>query len=174
MYPTEYGLANKTTHPRSVYSYQWNAQVDYRIANDLALSVGYVGVRGLNLSGGTALNLAPALRKLPTGENDYSIALGVPVPRVFNPLVGSNSDFFDGLGQSNYHAGTITLTKRFSRHYSFTTNYTWSKAIDNSGSQNLADLPEDNYRRDLERARSKQDVPHRFVGSFVAAPESRG
>lgn len=161
-------LATHRTHPRSLYSYQWNVLVDYRIANDLALSVGYVGVRGLNLSGGSALNIAPALRKLPTGENDYSIAPGVLVPRVFNPLVAANSDFFDGLGQSNYHAGTITLTERFSRHYSFTTNYTWSKAIDNSGSQNLADLPEDNYRRDLERARSKQHVPHRFVGSFIA------
>ena len=29
-------------------------------------------------------------------------------------------------------------------------------------------LLEDNYRRELERARSKQDVPHRFVSSFTA------
>jgi hypothetical protein len=47
-------------------------------------------------------------------------------------------------------------------------NYTWSKALDNSGSLAIADLPEDNYRRDLERSRSKQHVPHRFTGSFIA------
>jgi hypothetical protein len=166
-------LATLRTNPRGVYSYQWNTQIECRIINDLALTLGYAGVRGLNLSSSLALNVAPAASKLPTGESDYAVAPGVPVPRVFNPLVAPLSLFFDAAGQSVYHAGTVTLTKRFSRHHSFTANYTWSKAIDNSGSLAIADLPENPYRRDLERALSKQHVPHRFVGSFTAEGPER-
>jgi len=166
-------LATARTNSRGVYTYQWNAQAEYRLASDWALSLGYLGVRGLNLSSAAALNVAPAALKLPTGESDYAVAPGVPVPRVFNPLVAPLSLFFDQVGQSNYQSGTLTLTKRFSRHYSFNVNYTWSKAIDNSGSLAIADLPEDPYRRDLERALSKQHVPHRFTGSLTAEAPDR-
>jgi hypothetical protein len=105
---------------------------------------------------------------LPNGKNDYAIAPGVPVPRVINPAVSPLALFSDNIGQSNYHAGTMTLMKRFSRHYAFSVNYTWSKTIDNSGSVSIADFPEDPYQRNRERALSKQHVPHRFVGSFSA------
>jgi hypothetical protein len=106
--------------------------------------------------------------KLPDGENDYAIAPGVPVPRVINPLVSPLALFSDNVGQSNYHAGTLTLNKRFNRHYSLMANYTWSKSIDNTGSIAIPDMSEDVYRRDLERALSKQHVPHGFVASLTA------
>src|SRR5262249_41458811 len=127
-------LATPRSNPRGVYAYQWSAQAEYRLTNDLAISLGYLGVRGLNLSSATALNVAPAAQRLPTGENDYAIAPGVPAPRLFNPRLAPLSLFFDQIGQSNYQAGTVTLTKRFSRNYSLNANYTWSKSIDNSGS----------------------------------------
>jgi hypothetical protein len=92
----------------------------------------------------------------------------MPVTRLFNPLVAPLSLFFDQIGQSNYQSGTVTVTKRFNRNYAFNVNYTWSKAIDNSGSLAISDFPEDNYRRDLERGLSKQHVPHRLTGSFIA------
>ena len=63
------------------------------------------------------------------GQNDYAIAPGVPVPRVLNPLVSPLALFIDTVGQSTYHAGTVTLNKRFSRHYALTANYTWSKTL---------------------------------------------
>jgi hypothetical protein len=141
--------------------------VDYALARDLSLSIGYLGVRGLNLSSGAALNVAPAQLQLANGKSDYAVAPGVPVTRVVDPTFSPLTLFFDDVGQSVYHAGTVTLTKRFSRLYAFTANYTWSKAIDNSGSTAIADNPEDPYRRDLERALSKQHVPHRFVANFM-------
>ena len=134
----------------------------------MALSIGYVGVRGLALISAFGGNVAAARFTLPNGKNDYAIAPTVPVARAINPLVAPLSLFFDDTSQSTYHGGTVTLSKRFSHNYSFTTNYTWSKAIDNSGSPSLNGYPEDPYRRDLERARSKQDVAHRFVTSFTA------
>jgi hypothetical protein len=112
--------------------------------------------------------VAPATFKLPNGKNDYSIAPGVPVPRVFNQRVSPLALFFNQDGQSIYHGGTASLIKRFSQSYSFTINYTWSKVIDNVGNGTLSDAPEDPYRRDLERTRSKQDVPHRLVATLTA------
>src|SRR5262249_6137419 len=39
-------LATPRANPRGVYTYQWNAQAEYRLTNDLALSLGHLGVRG--------------------------------------------------------------------------------------------------------------------------------
>ncbi len=164
----EFFLATHKTDPRGLYSYQWSTQLDYSTSPDLVLSIGYVGVRGLNLTSSTALNVAPAYLKLANGKNNYAVAPGVPVTRVINSAVSPMALFADNVGQSNYHAGTVTLIRRFSGHYAFSANYTWSKTIDNSGSAAIPDFPEDPYRRDLERAPSKQNVPHRFTGSFAA------
>jgi hypothetical protein len=161
-------LSTNKTNSRGVYSYQWSAQLDCSLSPNLVLTMGYSGVRGLNLQSSVALNVAPAVLKLANGKSDYAIAPGVPVARVVNPAVSPMALFSDNVGQSNYHAGTLTIVKRFSRHYAFSANYTWSKAIDNSGSVAIVDFPEDPYRRDLERSLSKQHVPHRFVGSFTA------
>ena len=163
-------LTTNRKNPRALYTYQWNAQVDFRLTKEMVLSISYIGVHGLNGFMAYLLNVAPAAFKLSNGKNDYSIAPGVPfpLPRLLNQSVSALSLFFNGDGQSTYHGGTVTLTKRFSQLYSFTANYTWSKAIDNVGNGTHTDAPEDPYRRDLERTRSKQDVPHRFVASFTA------
>ena len=161
-------LTTNRKNPRALYSYEWNAQVDFSLNKDMVLSISYVGVRGLNGQMSYLLNVAPAALKLPSGKNDYAIAPGVPAPRVLNQRVSALALFFNQDGQSIYHGGTLTLTKRFSQLYSFTANYTWSKAIDNVGNGTISDAPEDPYRRDLERSRSKQDVRHRLVASFIA------
>ena len=166
-------LTTNRKNPRALYSYQWNAQVDFSLTKEMVLSIGYVGVRGLNGFMAYLLNVAPAAFKLPNGKSDYSIAPGVQSPRLLNQRVSALSLFFNQDGQSIYHGGTVILTKRFSHLYSFTANYTWSKAIDNVGNGNLSDAPEDPYRRDLERTRSKQDVPHRLVASFTAEGPER-
>jgi hypothetical protein len=155
-------------NPRGIYTYQWNTQVDLSLTKDVALSLSYLGVHGLNVYNVYLLNVAPAIFKLPNGENDYAIAPGVPAPRVFNRSVSPLALFSNQDGQSIYHGGTVTVSKRFTHLYSLAANYTWSKAIDNTGNQTLSDAPEDPYRRDLERARSKQDVSQRFVASFTA------
>jgi hypothetical protein len=155
-------------NPHGPYTYQWNAQVDCSLTKDMVLSLSYVGVHGLNVYNSYLLNVAPPLFKLPNGKNDYAIAPGVPATRVFNREVSPTAVFFNLDGQSIYHGGTAALTKRFSHFYSITANYTRSKVIDNTGNGTLSDDPEDPYHRDLERARSKQDVAHRFVASFTA------
>ena len=88
--------------------------------------------------------------------------------RTLNPLVSPLSFFYDVTAQSSYNAATLTLIRRFHQHFSFTANYTWSHTIDDGGDPSLNGTPEDAYRRYLEKADSKQDVPQRFVSLFTA------
>ena len=100
------------------------------------------------------------------------------------PAAGQTTDFFNPLrlqdnnyestANSFYHAGTIQLTKRFSRNYAINTNYTFSKTIDevtdfNSdfSAQNMIDLRAD-------RALSAFDQRHRFVFSGVFSSPLKG
>jgi hypothetical protein len=52
-----------------------------------------------------------------------------------NPLILGQPKFetltnYCACGGAIYHAGTVSLTRRFADHLQFQTNYTWSKAID--------------------------------------------
>ncbi|HEV2690796.1 MAG TPA: hypothetical protein VGV35_19705 [Bryobacteraceae bacterium] len=94
--------------------------------------------------------------------------------RTLNPLVSPLSFFYDATAQSTYHAGTVSLLKRFSRFYSVTANYTWSHTIDDGGDPSLNGTPEDPYRRLLEKANSKQDIPQRFVATFATDAPDHG
>ncbi len=156
------------------YSYQWNAQMDARLARDLTLSISYLGVRGLELPSAYGGNVAPTNLTLPDGRADYAVASGSTVARTLDPLVSPLSLFFDASGQSTYESGTATLVKRFSGHYSLNANYAWSHTIDDSADPSLNGYPQDPYRRYLERANSKQDVPQRFVTTFLAEGPARG
>ncbi len=79
-------------------------------------------------------------------------------------------DFYvnDDIGFSIHHGGTFEIEKRFAHGFSFHGSYTFSKTINNSESvANLADLPE-GPDISLERAVSRQSVPHRFTLAFVS------
>jgi hypothetical protein len=68
------------------------------------------------------------------------------------------------IGNSNYHALQVTVTKRFSEGLQFLGAYTWSKSIDDSSSFESLLHP---YDRRLSRALSLFDARHRFVFSYV-------
>jgi len=178
--PTNFGAAQqfistiKRYNHGGPYSYQWNAQVDMRLARDMTLSANYLGLRGLELPSGIGGNVAPTNLTLPNGEANYVISPSVPVTRTIDPLINPLSFFFDATAQSTYQSGTLSLAKRFSGHYSLTANYTLSKTIDDSGDPSLNGFPQDPYRRYLERANSKQDVPQRFVATAIAEGPARG
>jgi trimeric autotransporter adhesin len=79
------------------------------------------------------------------------------------------------LGTSDYHAGTVRLSRRLSNGLQFDTHYTWSKSIDNASSEAMnlianetGDPPDfDPTRPNLTRKLSYTDAPHRWVMSFV-------
>ena len=156
------------------YSYQWNAQVDVKLSHDLIFSLNYLGVRGLELPSAYGGNVAPTTMTLPDGRANYAASSVNTSPNTIDPLVSPLSLFFDAAGQSTYNGGTATLVKRFSDQFSVNANYTWSHTIDDSADPSLNGYAQDPYRRYLERANSKQDVPQRFVTTWLMEGPSRG
>ena len=74
---------------------------------------------------------------------------------------------FESSGSSVYHALTLTLNKRFSRHYQLLGSYTWSHAIDDATDLATFEEPQDNKNARLDRGNSSFDQRHRFVVSGV-------
>jgi hypothetical protein len=86
----------------------------------------------------------------------------------------ASQGFFGGItgfhpqGNSNYDSGSVSVTRRFSRGFAFTSAYTFSKTIDNSTNELFSSVvnprrPQDYDRLDNERSLSSLDIPHRFV-----------
>lgn len=76
------------------------------------------------------------------------------------------------VGASNYQSLQLTLRKRFSHGLSFQGSYTVSKLLDLGGAGNGAAFQDptpvqDVYKLAAEKSLSDQDIPQRFVSSFV-------
>jgi hypothetical protein len=144
---------------RTPYAEQGSLRISHEIGGGVAVSVSYQYVHGLKIGAHTG-NI--------NGVQTSITAAGVPVygARRFPEL----GDFFvkDSGGFSIYHGGSVELEKRFQHGFSFHGSYTFSKTINNSESvANLADIPEW-LNRNLDRAISRQSVPHRFTLAFVS------
>lgn len=74
---------------------------------------------------------------------------------------------FESSGSSVYHALTLTLNKRFSRHHQLLGSYTWSHAIDDATDLATFEEPQDNKNARLDRGNSSFDQRHRFVVNGV-------
>lgn len=79
---------------------------------------------------------------------------------------------FDPLGNSHYHALSLSLERRVSRGLYIKSGYTWSKTIDDA--TNLLNTsivnprrPEDFFDLGRDRGLSALDLPHKFTGVFL-------
>lgn len=101
----------------------WNLTVEHGFKQDWMLRVAYVGNSGHHLSGtGDQEN---GLLQLNPSHWDTTLQQEVPL----YPLYGSIASINSGVN-SNYNAAQITLTKRMTHGFSFLTNFTWAKELD--------------------------------------------
>lgn len=133
-------------HPKRDYVMQWNLSVAQELSSTLALTVGYVGSRGVHepyrvdnidmviptlTSAGylwpipdTAAPVAPNL----CSNGSIPTATGCPWPKV-NPNFGRiNATLWQA--NSFYDAMQVDLAKRVSHGIQFHVAYTWGKSID--------------------------------------------
>jgi hypothetical protein len=144
---------------RTPYAEQASLRISNEIGGGVAVSASYQYVHGLKIGAHTG-NL--------NGVQTDTTAFGTPVlgARQFPEL----GDFFvkDSGAFSIYHGGSLEVEKRFQHGFSLHGSYTFSKTINNSESvANLADIPT-GQDRNLERAISRQTVPHRFTLAAVS------
>lgn len=139
------------------YAENANLQVERQIGKDVQISVGYSFSHALKLHYFGDANAQPA-GTLPNGKD-----LLAPADLNFGFAFLDSPEAY-----SIYHAGFVTVNKRFRNHFSFTANYTWSKSIDNQTTIQFATGPQNYLRKDLERAVSDNHVAHRFVFAGLA------
>ena len=93
----------------------WNLTAEHGFKQDWMLRVAYVGNTGRHLSG--------------TGDQENGLLQLNPPGQPLYASYGSIASINSGVN-SNYNAAQITLTKRMTHGFSFLTNFTWSKELD--------------------------------------------
>ena len=163
--PPPFALSAAYDHATS-YTMQYLLNVQRQLGTNWVVEAGYLGSQSRHLYGFQNVNQA------------------VPGPltsinsrRPF-PNFGVISYVEDGFN-ANYNAGSVKLTRRFSQGISLTTNYTWSKSIDNASgtrTQGFDTLfPQDSSCLACERGLSSFDVRHRWVlGAVYDLPVGKG
>ncbi|MFN0108020.1 MAG: carboxypeptidase regulatory-like domain-containing protein [Blastocatellia bacterium] len=154
------------------YSVQANFGIQRQIVSDLSVELAYNMYRGIHIQMPVPVNLceAGAPGCTPTAANAAALATRNPA---FGPLYQSidptiTQKFqYTSRGNSIYHGMTMSLTKRFSNHFSFQSSYTWSKTIDDVTDFNTAFSAPFATRLFLERALSSFDLRHNYVFSGV-------
>jgi hypothetical protein len=93
-------------------------------------------------------------------------ATGAGLTGNFLPRFALDAEY-QSVANSFYHAGTLQITKRFSRNYSVNANYTLSKTIDEATDFNTDYLAQNPLNVRDDRSLSAFDQRHRLVLSAV-------
>lgn len=117
-----------TFRPSIIQEYSQSLQVE--LARDLALEVGYNGVRGTKLEVERAFNQAGLAS--PTnpirGETTNTIA-NIPLRVPYEGFSAPGAFDIETSGASWYNALNVSFTKRFSHGLQFLAAYTWAKSL---------------------------------------------
>jgi TonB-dependent receptor-like protein len=151
----------------NLYSFNQNLQVEQEISRDFSVTAGYIHVAGNRIPVVRITNLPPISGTLADGRAVFG-AGARPNPN-FN-----NINITESVGRSSYHAGSLSLNKRFSRSYQLSASYTWSHGIDDAPEINVIDsteFPSDPTNRRRDRGNSLADQRHTFIFSGVLNPK---
>jgi hypothetical protein len=151
---------------------QWSFNAEHQFGKDYAITLGYLGVRGMHLTRTHDINLFPPQLVQGTINGQPASFLRYPGtggPARPDPNFGRIS-LFDSGADSIYHAVFIQLTKRFSDRFAAQTSYTFSRAIDTRPDQTQVVVGVDDSKQvefptipNLDRGLSNSNVTHRFV-----------
>ena len=171
--PSLFVFANDFKNPQVQ---QYNFQVEHQFANDLSVTLGYLGVKGSHLPRTRDINLFP----------------GTPVS---SPIVGGGTFTYDRSpsrrpnpnygriwlaesgADSSYNSAFVQMSKRFSHNLLLQASYTWAHAIDDNPDATAvvfgtddAKIVQNNLLPNLDRGNANTDIRHRFVFSGVWNP----
>ncbi len=154
---------NKTSNTQ-----QFNVQFQQQLSNSTALSVGYVGTRGRNLSLQYNLN-----GRAITTDTSRPCPIAGRSRGACYPGLGSVT-VRDFSGSSQYDSLQVQLERRFTRGFQFIGSYTFSRTLDNGeGAFDRTAGGDVNYIEPFSK--SRLDFPHVFSFSSVyELPFGRG
>ncbi|WP_255551588.1 carboxypeptidase regulatory-like domain-containing protein [Granulicella sp. dw_53] len=173
--------------------HQADLTVEQDLSHNTVMSVTWMGSYGRRLANFTDLNLPTPTTvnytMVDTSGKGPFVNGSVLTSKFYNKLAnttsspctsqrpncafGSLTDIFSGVN-SNYEGLVGQLNHRFSNHFSFNANYTWSHALDygeNNQTATSANNLLDPQNLRAEYGNSNQNVPNRFViNSVVTSP----
>jgi hypothetical protein len=154
----------------------YNLTVDRELPYGVAMSVGYVGARGINLLANKAGNPRPQ-----TVLADGRFFWAGNESRV-NPAFGG-ATYYTSSANSFYNALQFTLRKQAGRGLQFQSSYTWSKLLDEGQAGSNPDrggssgfvATSYNMPRSLDWGRSDQTIAHSWrFNTIYRLPEFAG
>ncbi|MBL8203038.1 MAG: TonB-dependent receptor [Blastocatellia bacterium] len=148
-----------------------NVQLEQALSPNFSLTIGGIRSRGNHLPIYRNINPINPIATLADGRPRFDTAINANTRRFPN---FNNVLLAESVGNSDYNAGTLQLTRRFAKGYQFSANYTWSHSIDDAPEQNLVAVTDavlsDPTNRRRDRGNSVADQRHTFVLSFVGRP----
>jgi outer membrane receptor protein involved in Fe transport len=155
---------------KTMYAIHSNFQVEQGLTNDISLTLGYIHSNGRHIPVYRSVNRILSGNTLGDGRPIFISTPGIRIDPRFNDILRAES-----VGNSTYNALTLQLTKRFSKGYQFSMNYTLSKSEDDAPEQNLVAANSEELSDPTNRANawgpSLADQRHTFVWSFVGRPD---
>jgi hypothetical protein len=129
-------------------------QVEREIASSTSLSVGYIYVRSLHVILSRNINV-PTVSAAEAAQRGIA-NLGRPDARF------ANISRYESSGDAYYNGLTVSLNRRFRSWAGIRLSYTFSKAIDDTGSAFFS-TPQNNFNLRDDRGLSDNDQCHRLV-----------
>jgi len=136
---------------------QFALQIERQLANNWALTVGWIATKGTGL--------------LDTLDGNPTIP-GTGAAQRVNPNFGIIRERANS-GSSIYHSLQVSVEKRLSRNFSMAAHYTWSMFIDdgsevfNPSNSGEVAVAQNSFNRRADRGRSTYDRPQRFAWNGV-------
>jgi hypothetical protein len=166
--PNGIGIINPAGGYKNNYGIQASLSIQRELTKNMSLEVGYNMQHTIHLQDPLEVGFVTN-PKVPADPLLGPILTPNPAN---NPLIGGQPKFetlteYCGCGGAIYHAGTISLTRRFADHLQFQSNYTYSKAIDDVldfSSFNSSYFPTSPGK---DRAVSPFNISHSFTTSAV-------
>lgn len=166
-------------------TYTWSLSYQRQLGNDFVVEARYIGTRGRYLPvqrrANAGITNPVALPVFATPQEalsqNYSGApnlaqhqaaqVGLLEPYGFLGTVTT----FSPVGNSTYHGGSISLSRRFRSGFAFNVNYTLSRAEDNSENELFTSVinprrPDDYWDIDSNSGLSGLHKPHKFVTAW--------
>ena len=145
------------------YVQSYSMEIQREILINTAVSVGYVGSRGVNLDRGRNIN-----QPMPISGYDFDPRINVrAVPTdTLRPYPGySGINQKENTAQSTYNSLQATFKRRMSKGLLFDASYTYSRTItDASG---FAEGPQNAYDLRKERAPASFDRTHMLIFNYI-------
>ncbi|HWB86281.1 MAG TPA: TonB-dependent receptor [Bryobacteraceae bacterium] len=150
------------------YNQNVSLTVERQLTRNLMLKVGYVGNFARKLLDPYQANPAVYIPGKDASGKALSTTANVDSRRIYGPTYQGLWSFASS-GTGSYNGLQTVLTKRFSGGFTLLANYTWSKALDDTCTNEVASscAQQDPNNRHGSRGRGDQDRAHVFVASYL-------